>query len=302
LFLGARLDLGTTAFQREVFGGQARRILVDTDPAELSKFDGFSSVRLIEADLRSLRGYVGSGTTKSEPDWIAWCQEQRDAYLSDERQRLGVEGLNIYSLAERLSAWSAGKVFVPASSGYAEETLTRFFRPGEGTRFFNGAALGAMGFGLPMALGAAFAPGGAGKTRQTICIDADGGLMLNVQELATMRQEAPPGFVLFVMNNGGYESIRSSQSRHFGAVFGADRESGLFIPPLERLADAYDLTFFRIKTLGGLDTFLADYSEKDPPSVVELIVPPSEERGPGVKTVIGDDGKPTTTSLGEIDW
>jgi acetolactate synthase-1/2/3 large subunit len=302
LFLGARLDLGTTAFQREVFGGQAQRIFVDADPAELSKFDGFVDVQRIVGDLRSLGSYNPSDRPKANPEWVAWCQSERDSYLADERRRLGSDRLTIYSLAERLSAWSAGKVFVAASSGYAEETLTRFFRPAEGARFFNGAALGAMGFGLPMAIGAAFAPGAEGGRRQTICIDADGGLMLNVQELATLRQEAPPGFVLLVMNNDGYESIRSSQARHFGTVFGADRESGLFIPPLDRLAEAFGLPFFRIDTVGDLDTFFADNRPDAPPIVVELVVPPSEPRGPGVKTIIGDDGKPSTTSLGEIDW
>jgi acetolactate synthase-1/2/3 large subunit len=302
LFLGARLDLGTTAFQRAAFGGQAERILVDVDGAELSKFAGLDGVQLIEADLRSLRGYEARGQQPADPQWVKWCQAERAGYIAEEKQRLGGEALTIYAVAERLSAWSSGKVFVPASSGYAEETLTRFFRPGEGARFFNGAALGAMGFGLPMALGAAFASEPDGIGRQTICIDADGGLMLNIQELATLRQEAPPGFVLFVMNNDGYESIRSSQARHFGEVFGADAGSGLFIPPLDRLAGAFGLPFQRIETLGDLDRFLAGHPPTDPPVVVELVVPPSEPRGPGVRTVIGKDGRPMTTSLAEIDW
>jgi acetolactate synthase-1/2/3 large subunit len=297
LFLGARLDLGTTAFQREAFGGQAERIFVDVDAAELSKVEGFERSRAVLADLRALPRALPAAERPSDPQWAAWCSRERETYMAEERRRLWTETLSVYRLAERISAWAPGRVLVPASSGYAEETLTRFFAPAEGGRFFNGAALGSMGLGLPMAIGAAL-----GSDRPTACLDADGGVMLNIQELATLRQLAPPGFVLFVMNNGGYESIRSSQDRHFGAVFGADGASGLFIPSFEKLAAAFELPFARIETLAQLDAFLAGHDDGAPPILVELIVPPSEPRGPGVRTVIREDGVPVTTPLGEIAW
>jgi acetolactate synthase-1/2/3 large subunit len=297
LFLGARLDLGTTAFQRRDFGGQAQRVFVDADPAELSKQGGYENGRLVEADLRALKGWASASKAVAAEAWTGWCAAEREAYTAEETRRLGGHGLTVFELAGRLSQWSAGKVMVPASSGYAEETLTRFFRPGLGCRFFNGAALGAMGVGLPMALGAAF-----GSQRPSICIDADGGVMLNIQELATLRQYAPPGFVLFVMNNDGYESIRSSQSRHFGKVFGADAESGLYIPPFGKLAEAYGIAHVRIDSLETLDAFLAAYTPDDAPVLADVVIPLSEPRGPGVKTTIQADGRPVTSPLAEIDW
>jgi acetolactate synthase-1/2/3 large subunit len=297
LFLGARLDLGTTAFQREAFGGQALRVFVDADAAELSKQAGYAMNRTVHADLRGLKGHAATGNTAVDAGWVAWCQAERTTYLAEEHKRLHTDKLTVFELARRLSDWSEGRVFVPASSGYAEETLTRFFEPGEDCRFFNGAALGAMGVGLPMALGAAL-----GSDRPVACVDADGGVMLNIQELATMRQFAPRGFVLFIMNNDGYESIRSSQSRHFGAVFGADAKSGLFIPPFDKLAAAYGLPHVRIDTLEALDAFLAAHTDDAEPVLAEVVIPLSEPRGPGVKTVIQPDGRPVTSPLAEIDW
>jgi acetolactate synthase-1/2/3 large subunit len=297
LFLGARLDLGTTAFQREAVGGQASRVFVDADAAELSKQAGYAMSRTVHADLRGLKGHAATGNTAVDAGWVAWCQAERSTYLAEEHKRLHTDKLTVFELARRLSDWSEGRVFVPASSGYAEETLTRFFEPGEDCRFFNGAALGAMGVGLPMALGAAL-----GSDRPVVCVDADGGVMLNIQELATMRQFAPRGFVLFVMNNDGYESIRSSQSRHFGAVFGADAKSGLFIPPFDKLAAAYGLPHVRIDTLEALDAFLAAHTDDAEPVLAEVVIPLSEPRGPGVKTVIQPDGRPVTSPLAEIDW
>ena len=300
LFLGARLDLGTTAFQREAFGAQAERVFVDIDPHELKKFDGFAESTNVEADLHALPEAIAehAGTKSAmEAGWLEWCDGRKTAYLPEERERLRSDKMTVYGIAERLSRWSDGKVFVPASSGYAEETFTRFFAPGEGTRFFNGAALGSMGLGLPHSIGASF-----GSKRRVMALEADGGLMLNVQELATLSHYAPKGFVLFVLNNHGYESIRASQTRYFGQVSGVDTETGLFIPPLEKLAAAFNLRYTCAKSLAELDSLLPTLGPNDPPIVVDLHIERFENRGPSVKTKIGEDGKPYTTPLAELSW
>jgi acetolactate synthase-1/2/3 large subunit len=292
LFLGARLDLGTTAFQREAFGPQARRYFVDIDAAELGKFSSMPNTHRIRADLRLLPDAIaaaGPGGAAS-PDWLPWCEQRRSAYLADEGRRLASQNMNVYGVAGRLSAWSDGKVFVPASSGYAEETFSRFFVPGRGTRFFNGAALGAMGLGLPQAIGASF-----GSAQQVVCLEADGGIMLNLQELATLSHQSPRGFVLFILNNGGYESIRSSQKRFFGAASGADVDSGVLIPDFGEVAGAFKIRYVRVESLA---TLTADA----PPVIVDLIIDRAEPRGPSVKTIMDAEGRPSSTPLSEISW
>lgn len=300
LFLGARLDLGTTAFQRGDFGGQAHRWVVDVDPAELSKFKGMPKTHTVLANLNDFPSAIddlNDTGSKIDADWLPNAIQLRSEYLPEERSRLTSEKFNVYSVASVLSSLSAGKVFVSASSGYAEETFTRFFVPGAGSRFFNGAALGAMGMGLPNAIGAAL-----GTTAPVICIEADGGLMLNVQEMATLSRYAPPGFVLYILNNEGYESIRASQMRHFGDVYGADGDSGLFIPDFRDMAQAFKLDYVRIESMDALRTFAEERDSKAPPIIADLRVEKYEYRGPSVKTVIDAQGLPSTTSLMEISW
>jgi acetolactate synthase-1/2/3 large subunit len=299
VFLGARLDLGTTAFQREAFGPQAKRYFVDIDPSELAKFRGFPNTQCIEADLRLLPKAIAEVCQPSvaDTDWLSRCSELRRAYLKEEHNRLASPKMNVYGIAQRLSAWSDGKVFVAASSGYAEETLSRFFVPREGARFFNGAALGAMGLGLPQGIGAAF-----GSKRRVICLEADGGIMLNLQELATLSYYAPKGFVLFILNNGGYESIRSSQQRHFGSVSGVDRDSGVFIPDFGDVARTFGLRYVRVEQLDTLDALVEKLAADDPPVMIDLIIDKFENRGPAVKTIIDANGLPTSTPLAEISW
>jgi acetolactate synthase-1/2/3 large subunit len=134
------------------------------------------------------------------------------------------------------------------------------------------------------------------------CVDADGGLMLNIQELATLRGLAPRGFVLFVMNNDGYESMRVSQQRHFGGKYGADAGTGVSIPSFEAISAAFGLPYLRVETLAELDAFIAGHDDGDPPVVVDVIVPRSEPRGPTVKTIVHPDGRLASTPLKDIDW
>ena len=154
-----------------------------------------------------------------------------------------------------------------------------------------------MGLGLPTAIGAAMA-----GVAPVVCLEGDGGLMLTLQELATLRRQAPKGFVLFILNNDGYQSIRASQERHFGGLNGADSESGLFLPDYQAVAAAFELPYRRVETLEALDTLLPTLPGDAPPIMIDLKLTRTEQRGPGVKTVIGQDGKITSTSLADIGW
>lgn len=300
VFLGARLDLGTTAFQRVRFGSQARRRIVDVDPAELRKFAGMERTEGVAVNLRGFAAAaraVEDRESRAEEQWLSWCSALRDQALEEEKRRLSGTELNGYTMAERLSPWARGMVVVAASSGYAEETLTRFFRPGHRTRFFNGAALGSMGLGLPHALGASFSASG-----RVLCLEADGGIMLNCQELATLAHYAPPGFVLFLLNNHGYESIRSSQTRHGDPLSGVDEASGVFLPSFAKLCRAFALDYCQVRSLAEFEQVLGDLEARTAPMVVDVHLPNFEPRGPGVRTVFSAEGRPSSTPLEEIDW
>jgi acetolactate synthase I/II/III large subunit len=300
VFLGARLDLGTTAFQRRDFGSQASRFFVDIDARELSKFEGYANAVLVQADLHCLpraTAQLNVQTSAASADWLPWCESRREKYLAEERRQLSSGEMNVYNLTQRISKWTEGMVVVPASSGYAEETFSRFFQPGTGTRFFNGAALGAMGLCLPHAIGASF-----GSPRRVICLDADGGIMLNLQELATLSHYAPKGFVIFLLNNHGYESIRASQTRHFGMEAGVDQNSGVFLPDFAKVANAFGIRYQAVRSLSDLEQLLPELGEEASPILVDMHIPNFEPRGPGVRTVMGPDGKPSTTPLAEIAW
>lgn len=300
VFLGARLDFGTTAFQRHLFGAQAHRIFIDIDPAELAKFGNLPNCEFLHADLRALPASIDAVTdikSVAASDWLSWCQKRRADYLSEERTRMASDKMNVYNLTQIFNTWSDNRMWIPASSGYAEETFSRFFAPQHNARFFNGHALGSMGFGLPQSIGAAF-----GSERRVCCLEADGGLMLNLQEMATLVHYAPKGFIIFLLNNNGYESIRASQTRFFGGVSGVDTPSGVYIPQYEKVCDAFGLRYVSIHTPEELKALLPTLGENDPPVLVDMHIDQFEYRGPAVKTVMDKNGKPSSTPLSEITW
>jgi acetolactate synthase-1/2/3 large subunit len=154
-----------------------------------------------------------------------------------------------------------------------------------------------MGLGLPHSIGASF-----GSSRRVCCLEADGGIMLNLQELATLAHYAPKGFVIFLLNNNGYESIRASQTRFFGGIAGVDAPSGVFIPDFKKLCAAFGIRYKSIDTPAELAALLPELGETDPPIMIDMHIDQFEYRGPAVKTVMDKNGKPSSSPLSELDW
>ena len=139
------------------------------------------------------------------------------------------------------------------SSGNAVELFHLCYQHKAGQHVVHTRGLGAMGFGIPAAIGACLAAG----RRRTICLDGDGGFQLNIQELETVaRLKLPIKF--FVINNNGYASIRISQAAYFqGRLCGADPSSGVTLPD--------HLTLLRLSR--DVPRFL----QLKPPSIVEAL-------------------------------
>jgi acetolactate synthase-1/2/3 large subunit len=186
------------------------------------------------------------------------------------------EHVSTYHFADVLSdVMSPDDVLAFGSSGLAIEIFLLALRLRTGQRAVLNFALGAMGYGPPVAIGACI---GSGR-RRTVCVDGDGGLQLNIQELETIRRLALP-IKLFVLANDGYASIRASQQRWFGRLIGADATSGMTLPSLEAIAGAYGLSYRRIDPAIDLRPQLVEVLEQDGPVVCEVPTPSREAREP----------------------
>jgi acetolactate synthase-1/2/3 large subunit len=299
--VGARLDMAMTGYAHEKLARGAKKVMVDIDRAELQKMRTHIHVP-IEGDARAfldeLLRQSGEVRPADRSAWISRCREWKARYpvvLPEHRNQK--ELVSTYYFSEVLSEELTGDDVVTAcSSGNAVELFHLVLKAKAGQRVIHTRGLGAMGFGIPAAIGACLAAG----RRRTICLDGDGGFQLNIQELETVRRLQLP-IKFFVINNDGYASIRISQSNYFnGQLAGADPSSGVTLPDLQRVASAYGLKAVRIETQGNLRQDIRAVLDAPGPTVCEVLVPPDEPRAPRMMSVQKPDGSMVSRPLEDL--
>jgi len=203
-----------------------------------------------------------------------------------------------YRFVDALSeALEPGRLIVTGSSGLAVEVFYTVFRNKADQRVFLTSGLGAMGFGLPAAIGACL---GAGRPPHTICVEGDGSLQLNVQELNTVKQLDLP-VVIVVMNNRGYASIRNTQRNYFeGRFIGTGPESNLGLPDLLALAKAIGIPAMRIERAEDLAAGLLRAVAQRGPFLCDVILSANETLAPKVAAVPQPDGSMLSMPLEDM--
>jgi acetolactate synthase-1/2/3 large subunit len=297
LVIGARLDTGQTAFNLEGFAPLAKKYIVEVDAAEIKKFpDGFTTIRLDAGIfLNHLLQSPELGSITPKPEWIRQIKKWKRTYpLYTEKPGENHGPINLYAFMDALSR-HLGKdaIVAPGSSGACSEVTMQAFAVKKGQRVFNSEGLGSMGFGIPGAIGASLASGG----KQVICIDGDGGFLMNIQELSTVTQQNLP-IKFFVLNNQGYGSIRRTQDIFFeGRRLGIDPDSGLGLPDLEEVSKGFGLTFSRFTNLGDLRQSLPTILSSNLPEVIELMIDLDHSTGPRVASQRKLNGEITSNPM-----
>ncbi len=304
LSIGSRLDTSLTAFRERNFAKCAKKVIVDIDPNEIARMDmemeasaacdaGVFLDRLLEALRRQLWG-----CKEQWQGWLTHCKKLREAYPVVTEEHENVSGcVSAYYFISRLcSLLREDDVVVPESSGGAGEITYQAFRVKKEQKMKNAAGLGSMGFGLPYAVGACI----ANDKRRTVLINGDGAFQLNIQELETVHRLRLP-LKIFIWSNGGYASIRAMQRNNFaGRYVASSVESGLTMPDICKVAQAYGFRTLRVRDNKELDAVLPEALADDAPLLCELIVSPEETVSPRVKAVVGENGKMESGLLEEM--
>ncbi|MFL9886081.1 thiamine pyrophosphate-binding protein [Paraburkholderia agricolaris] len=296
VFLGTRLDLLTTAFNPANYGKNARRIVVELDEKEIAKNAGLPNTTFFNDNVAGVvDALLVRAPAIDTKDWLAHCKTLLAKDREDEQAAFGAPRLTTYQISNVLSASRVGKYVVPTASGYAIEGIARFFKPTEGASFaWAGHVLGSMGLGLPTAVGAV-----AALKQPVVCLEGDGGLLLNVQELFTLAANPDLPLTIIVLNNRGYQSIIKSQARAFGKEFGASATSGLYELQFELLAKLAGLPYEKCDTLAQLE---ASLNSGAPRRLIDVSVEEDGYRGPSVTTKFDENGKPYSTDIADVTW
>jgi acetolactate synthase-1/2/3 large subunit len=297
--IGCRLDNIITAYNPKGFARAATKVVVDVDPNELARHEMGIDLPVC-ADAGA---FLASWAAADMPagDWQPWrerCAAWKNRYLPlDGRTFEPGETISHYQFVDALSeAIPANRLVITGSSGLAVEVFYTAFRNKPGQRMFLTSGLGSMGYGLAAAIGACI---GAGRA-PTVCVESDGSLMLNLQELATLKALDLP-IVLLIMNNSGYASIRNTQRNYFaGRYLGSGPDSGLFIPDFVALARAIGLAANRISTPGELASGLAEAIAQRGPAICEIRLQAEEALSPKVAAIPQPDGSMISMPLEDM--
>jgi acetolactate synthase-1/2/3 large subunit len=164
----------------------------------------------------------------------------------------------------------------------------------KGQRLISNSGSASMGYDLPAAIGVAIARGA-----RTICLAGDGSLQMNIQELQTVVGYNLP-VKIFVLNNGGYLSIRQTQTGFFkGRKIGESPESGVTFPNMQRIGEAYGIPSFTISKANDLAIIQRELHSQGP-TLFDVHLDPAQEFEPRLRSRILADGKILTPNLEDM--
>lgn len=299
LVIGCRMNLRQIGYAKNEIAPKAYKIMVDIDKAELQK-KTFSVDMPVHCDCGQFIEKMlqaGFKKTSAEHDkWIKWCVDINLKYpvLRDIVKRKNK--LNPYVFMDKLyKLLPEGRTTVTANgSACVISFQTAVIKAGQ--RLFTNSGCASMGYGLPAAIGACVAM----EKKDTVCIEGDGSLQMNIQELQTVIQNKLP-LKIFVLNNNGYLSIRQTQANFFNSRFaGIDSGSGLGFPNLSAIARAYGFKYFKIAGESAVDKNVKKILSVHVPVICEVVVDHEQNFVPKSSSKLLADGKMTSAPLHDM--
>jgi acetolactate synthase-1/2/3 large subunit len=300
LVLGSRLNIRQTSYNWGSFARFATKIQVDVDAAELRKplhqpdVPIHCDVKLFLAEMARQLG-TNSCTNFKHQEWLAYARQWREKYpVVQTKQRVPGPPMNPYDFIDRLFHLLADDDAVVCGNATACIVPYQAGQLKKGQRLISNSGSASMGYDLPAAIGVAVAKGG-----RTICIAGDGSLQMNVQELQTIVGYNLP-VKLFVLNNGGYLSIRQTQTGFFqGRRIGEGPDSGVTFPKMVEVGAAYGIPSFTIEKVADLEIIQREL-DKPGPALFDVHLDQAQEFEPRLRSRILPDGKILTPNLEDM--
>ena len=288
LSLGTGLNCQKVGFNVAGFAPKAKKVVVEIDEGQLYDQIIKPDVPIrcdVHVFLREMIDQLQGKPYVAPQRWLDACRRWKERYpLITEDFLRDEEHVNSYVFMDRLSDVLSPADVLVTGNGLDCASFYQVFKVKRGQRAMD-SGWGSMGWDLPMAIGACVA-----TRARTICVAGDGSLQWNIQELLTIKRYRLP-IKIFVFNNNGYQSIRTTQNNFFeGRFVGADYGSGVDNPDYAILAAAYGLGYSRIGNHAELDRGIEEALASDGPSICEVNISPTQGISPKASAFRRADG------------
>ncbi|MCR4312968.1 MAG: thiamine pyrophosphate-binding protein [Candidatus Roizmanbacteria bacterium] len=290
LVLGSRLNVRMIGYNFKSFARGAYKIMVDIDKEEMNK-STLSIDKKIHSDAKdfidemiyNLKNYTVNFSIQNWLDKTKYWLKKYSTVLPEYWKEKKV---NPYCFIDTISKYLTKNDVITVSNATAAICTYQAIKFPQGTRILNNSGCAAMGYGLPAALGASV----ANKKGNTICIEGDGSIQLNIQELQTIVHNKLP-VKIFVYNNKGYVSIRLTQNGLFqGKLVASSEDSGVSCPDFIKIAKAYGIHTERIISNKNIDAKIKKVLDYKGPVLCEIVVSPDMKFSPKSASIQLKDG------------
>lgn len=302
LSLGCRLNIRQIGYTFPSIARGAFKIVVDIDAAELKK----PTIRIdypVQCDakvfLEEMKRQLAGRAIPPKTDWMTWGNARLAKYpvvLPEYRQSDELDRVNPYVFCDEISNFFEDGDVVMSSDAASAVVPQQVLRYKPGMRHVANSGCAPMGHGLPAAVGACVAREGG----RVFCFEGDGSIQLNIQELQTIAHHKWP-LKIFVFNNGGYLSIRTTQKNFFaGNLVGESTVSGVSFPDMVKVASAYGLTTFLIRKHSEIKEVIEKVLATTGPVLCDVRMKPEQEFMPRVTSQRLPDGKMVSKPLEDM--
>ncbi len=242
LCIGSRVGYSLTGWANKDFARSAKKVMINIDENELEKGNVKFDLK-IKCDAGDFIKEILKQFEKGK-DYVTWKNKinyWKNKYPNIFPVKEENSSVNPYNFVDLLSTSLTEEDVLVSDSAMSLQCIIQAMKFKKGQRFISSFGLGSVGFGLPGAIGACVANG----RKRTICVSGDGGLQFNIQELQTVKHNNLP-IKLFVFNNNNYALMKGLQERYFDGNIGVDKNSGISMPDIEKIAFSYGIKFERI--------------------------------------------------------
>lgn len=301
--IGTRISIRQVGYNWKTWARAAKVIMVDIDQAELKKPTLHVDMP-IWADAKDFLTQLNSAITQ-EPVfqnriWLDACQNWKKNYPVVQPKQWEENGrtANVYAFVHYLSSQLPENSLTAVSNGACCVVGHQTYVIKKDSRFANNSAVASMGYGLPAAIGTCIAGGRA----ETICLEGDGSIMMNLQELQTIITNKLP-IKIFLINNSGYHSIRITQSNLFSehCKVGIGEESGdLSFPAFRKIADAFGFPYYEAHSNASMKETVDKVLALDGPVFCEIYTDTEQRWEPKSSTKRLEDGTLVSPPLEDL--
>ena len=298
--IGNRMAIPMIGYEHSELARGAKIIQVDVDKSELDKLKDIVHFPILLDACKFIDLLIKNNKSKFKnkniEKWLLRCKKYKNDYPKIEASHKDANGfINSYRFIDKLCKHLSTNEIITTDMGTALLSGHQAFKIKNNQRLLTSTGLGEMGFGLPSAIGAAFA-----SKKKITNLNCDGGMMLNLQELQTIKHHNLP-IKIFIFNNEGYLMIKHTQKNLFkGRYVGTNTDSGISCPDFLKVSMAFDIKYFSIKNWKDFNRKIPLINKLKQPVICEVFMDPEQLFCPKLSLILTDDNKIVSPPLEDL--